>query len=68
LQHTDQPYRDGLPFVVGDDLTFQENMTLTIDLPQVEIGWGATHLEDLIMITKGGYEPLATMSDPLIIL
>ncbi|NKB43108.1 MAG: M24 family metallopeptidase [Alphaproteobacteria bacterium] len=68
LQHTDQSYRDGLPFVVGDDLTFQENMTLTIDLPQVEIGWGATHLEDLIVVTKDGYEPLATMDDPLIIL
>ena len=68
LQHTDQAYRDGLPFVVGDDHTFQENMTLTIDLPQVEIGWGATHLEDLIVITKDGYEPLATMSEPLVVL
>ena len=68
LQHTDKPYRDGLPFVVGDDLTFEENMTLTIDLPQVEIGWGATHLENLIAITKDGFEPLGTMSDPLVIL
>ncbi len=68
LQHTDQAYRDGLPFVVGDDLTFQENMTLTIDLPQVEIGWGATHLEDLILITKDGFEPLATMDDPLVVI
>ncbi|NIP86889.1 MAG: M24 family metallopeptidase, partial [Planctomycetales bacterium] len=29
LQHTDQPYRDGLPFAVGDDLVLAENMTLT---------------------------------------
>ena len=43
-------------------------MTLTIDLPQVEIGWGATHLENLIAITKDGFEPLGTMSDPLVIL
>lgn len=44
-------------------------MTLTIDLPQVEIGWGATHLEDLILITKDGFEPLGDMSlDPLVIL
>ena len=68
LQHTDQAYRDGLPFVVSDDLTFQENMTLTIDLPQVEIGWGATHLEDLILITHGGFEPLGTMDDALLVL
>ena len=68
LQHTDQAYRDGLPFVVGDDHTFQENMVLTIDLPQVEIGWGATHLEDLILITKNGFEPLGTMDDPLVLI
>ncbi len=67
LQHTDQPYRDGLPFVVQDDLTFQEGMTLTIDLPQIEIGWGATHLEDLVVVTKDGFEPLAHMDEPLVI-
>jgi len=69
LQHTDQAYRDNLPFVVGDDHVFQENMTLTIDLPQVQIGWGATHLEDLVLVTKDGYEPLGDMSlDPLVVL
>ena len=68
LQHTDQPYRDGLPFVVGDDLTFEENMTLTVDLPTIEPGWGTIHFEDLIRVTKTGVEPLATLSDPLIVI
>ena len=68
LQHTDQPYRDGLPFMVADDLTFRENMTLTIDMPSLDIGWGGAHLEDLIVVTKGGFEPLATMDDPLVLL
>ncbi len=69
LQHTDQAYRDDLPFVVSDDHVFQENMTLTIDLPNVEIGWGATHLEDLVLVTKDGFEPLGDMSlDPLVVL
>ena len=68
LQHTDQPYRDGLPFMVSDDLTFQENMTLTIDMPSLEIGWGGAHLEDLIVVTKDGFEPLATMDDPLVVI
>jgi Xaa-Pro aminopeptidase len=67
LQHTDQPYRDGLPFVVWDDLTFQENMTLTVDFPAQEIGWGGAHLEDLIVVTKNGVEPLATADGPLVI-
>ena len=68
LQHTDQPYRDGLPFMVPDDLEFQENMTLTVDMPSMEIGWGGAHLEDLIVVTRDGFEPLATMDDPLVIL
>ena len=68
LQHTDQPYRDGLPFVVGDDLTFEENMTLTVDVPSMEVGWGGAHLENLIVITKDGFEPLATMDDPLVLI
>ena len=68
LQHTDQPYRDGLPFVVGDDLTFEENMTLTVDVPSMEVGWGGAHLENLIVITKDGFEPLATMDDPLVVI
>ena len=67
LQHTDQPYRDGLPFVVGDDLVLEENMTLTVDFPNMEPGWGATHLEDLVVVTRDGAEPLATMDGPLVV-
>ncbi len=68
LQHTDQPYRDGLPFMVPDDLAFEENMTLTVDLPTIELGWGSIHFEDLIVVTKQGAEPLASLSDPLIVI
>lgn len=68
LQHTDQAYRDGLPFVVGDDLTFEENMTLTVDLPTNMLGFGAIHCEDLIVVTKNGPEPLATADGPLIVI
>ncbi len=68
LQHTDQPYRDGLPFVVSDDLTFEENMTLTVDLPTNLLGWGSLHCEDLIVVTKNGAEPLATADGPLVVI
>jgi len=54
--------------MVSDDLTFEENMTLTVDLPTIEMGWGAIHFEDLIVVTKSGAEPLATLSDPLIVI
>ena len=68
LQHTDEPYRDNLAFQVKDDLMLQENMTLTVDFPSMELGWGACHLEDLVRITKDGAEPLATMDDPLVVI
>ncbi len=68
LQHTDQPYRDGIPFVVSDDLTFEENMTLTVDLPTNLLGWGAIHCEDLLVVTKNGAEPLATADGPLVVI
>ncbi len=67
LQHTDQPYRDGLPFVASADLTFEENMTLTVDIPTSLLGWGAIHCEDLIVVTKNGAEPLATPDGPLVV-
>lgn len=68
LQHTDEPARDGLPFTVKDDLVLEENMTLTVDFPHIEVGWGACHLEDLVRVTRHGAEPLAPMDDPLIVL
>jgi Xaa-Pro aminopeptidase len=67
LQHTDQPYRDGLPFMVRDDLTFEENMTLTVDFPVQQLGWGGAHLEDLVVVTKNGIEPLASADGPLVV-
>jgi Xaa-Pro aminopeptidase len=45
----------------------EENMTITMDLPYIEVGWGAGHNEDLIRITKTGYEPLNEESDPLVV-
>ena len=66
LQHTDQPYRDGVPFVVGEDLALEEGMTLTVDLPTSLLGWGAVHCEDLLVVTRQGLEPLATADGPLV--
>lgn len=68
LQHTDEPYRDKLPFQVKDDLVLQENMTLTVDFPCLEMGWGNCHLEDLVRITKDGVEALATIDSPLVVI
>mgnify|MGYP000999494445 CR=1 FL=1 len=69
LQHTDHPVTLGLPGAPTQpfDHVLEENMTLTIDLPYVEVGWGAGHNEDLIRVTRNGYEALNLESDPLVI-
>jgi Xaa-Pro aminopeptidase len=67
LQHGDDPNRTDVPFPVGEELTLAENMVVTLDLPYVEIGWGAGHNEDLLRITKTGYEILNDPGDPLVV-
>ena len=64
LEHGDNPMRmemNGPPI----DHVLEENMVLTVDLPYVEVGWGAGHNEDLLRVTKTGFEPMNTISDPL---
>jgi Xaa-Pro aminopeptidase len=61
LQHGDDPSRLDVPFAVRGDLVLEENMTVTLDLPYIEIGWGGGHNEDMLRITRNGYE---LMNDP----
>jgi Xaa-Pro aminopeptidase len=67
LQHTDHPNRLDIGLPVPLDHVLEENMTITMDLPYIEVGWGAGHNEDLIRITRTGYEPLNEESDPLVV-
>ncbi|MCH8015082.1 MAG: aminopeptidase P family protein [Acidobacteria bacterium] len=67
LQHTDQPYRDDVPYPIAPDIELKPGMTITIDLPYIEVGWGAGHNEDLILITQTGYQALHTEEDPLVV-
>lgn len=66
LQHTDEPYQDGLPYAVKADLVLEENMTLTVDFPSLGKGTGNAHLEDLVRVTRDGAEVLGTMDGCLI--
>ena len=67
LQHGDGPTRDDVPFAVREDLVLRENMTVTLDLPYLEVGEGAGHNEDLLRITKTGFELLNDPKEPLIV-
>jgi Xaa-Pro aminopeptidase len=67
LQHGDDPARLNVPFGVRDDHILAENMTVTLDLPYVEIGGSAGHNEDMLRITPNGYELLNDPGEPLVI-
>jgi Xaa-Pro dipeptidase len=67
LEHGDDPIRDDTPFPVPSDVVLKAGMTITVDLPYIEVGWGAGHNEDLILITDTGYELLNTDEEPLVI-
>ncbi len=56
-----------VPFDARENLVLAENMTVTLDLPFIEIGWGAGHNEDLLRITKTGYEILNDPSDAMLV-
>jgi Xaa-Pro aminopeptidase len=67
LQHTDHPFVDGLPYTVAQDIVLEENMTITVDFPSLTLGLGNAHFEDLVVITKTGAAPLASMGEPLVV-
>jgi Xaa-Pro aminopeptidase len=67
LQHTDQPYSDKNPWRGGEDLVLKKDMVITVDLPFIEVGFGAGHNEDLLLITETGYEVMHSEEQPLVI-
>jgi Xaa-Pro aminopeptidase len=59
LFHTDHPQPSWLAPRSPQSLVLEENMILSVDCPVLESGIGGTmHLEDLMLIRKGGAEPI----------
>ncbi|MCC5860590.1 MAG: M24 family metallopeptidase [Gammaproteobacteria bacterium] len=65
MQHTDDAARDDLPFRVRADTVLEAGMTITLDMPTLEPGWGSTHMESLILVREDGAEWLDPYDDPL---
>jgi Xaa-Pro aminopeptidase len=66
LHHTDDPV--GLwatPQGQRADRVLEPDMVLNVDLPYIEIGWGAVHLEDTVRVTTDGCEALTSMQTAL---
>lgn len=65
LEHTDHPVSVGAQMPGHHPLVFQENMVFTLDMPYHEFGWGTTHVEDMMLVTKDGCEALTSMDTAL---
>jgi Xaa-Pro aminopeptidase len=67
LMHTDEPGDDKGGFYGKLDLTLCENMVLSVDCPVLNTGvGGSAHIEDLMLITADGAEPLHDLGEPVI--
>jgi len=67
LEHTDQPFTtlDHFQQAIGRDFTFELGMVFTLDMPHNEIGWGTTHVEDMMVVRENGCEGLSSMDTSL---
>lgn len=71
LEHTDHPWptgAEGRGSDVYSSLVYEENMVFTMDVPYHEIGYGTSHVEDMMVVKKqGGCEGLSSMKTELIV-
>ncbi|MDG2241937.1 MAG: M24 family metallopeptidase [Rhodospirillaceae bacterium] len=67
LEHTDQPWPTGSEPTgsFDDDFTFEDGTVYTLDMPYSEVGWGTTHVEDMIVVRGDGFEALSSMDTSL---
>ena len=60
MDHTDQPNSLANPRRKPEPLKFAEGSVFTIDVPYLEIGYGSSHVEDMMVCTKNGAVPLSS--------
>jgi Xaa-Pro aminopeptidase len=59
--------RTDVPFDIPEDIALEENMVITVDMPYIEIGGNFGHHEDLVRITKTGFEPMNEPGHALVV-
>jgi Xaa-Pro aminopeptidase len=68
LMHTDEPGEDAGGFHRKIDLALEPGMILSVDCPVMDTGvGGSAHLEDLMLITSDGAEPIHALGEPVIV-
>lgn len=62
LEHTDQPWpvghEDDPSF--ADVMVFEEGTVFTMDMPYHEVGYGTSHVEDMMVVRRNGAEALSS--------
>ncbi len=67
LSHTDEPCEESGGFYRKSDLVLRENMILSVDCPVLATGiGGSAHMEDLMLITAQGAEPIHDLPDAVV--
>jgi Xaa-Pro dipeptidase len=67
LEHTDQPWPTGAdtPATFDGNLVYEDGMVFTLDMPYHEVGWGTTHVEDMMLVRPNGAMGLSSMNTSL---
>jgi Xaa-Pro aminopeptidase len=60
MDHTDQPNSLANPRRKPEPLKFAAGTVFTIDVPYLEIGYGSSHVEDMMVCTAAGAVPLSS--------
>ena len=68
LHHSDDENIAGFGSYAKADITLEENMVLSVDMPLLDSGLGGSaHLEDLVIMTKDEPELINDTSDRFIV-
>jgi Xaa-Pro aminopeptidase len=68
LEHTDQPWPVGADEdlkAFEDMMIFEEGTVFTMDMPYHEVGYGTSHVEDMMVVRKTGAEGLSSTDTSL---
>ncbi|MBM4232039.1 MAG: M24 family metallopeptidase [Gammaproteobacteria bacterium] len=60
MDHTDQPNSLARPGARGEPPRFEVGSVFTLDVPYLEIGYGSSHVEDMMVCTPSGAVPLSS--------
>jgi Xaa-Pro aminopeptidase len=65
MEHTDQPSSMANPLKKLEPLSFADGTVFTLDMPYLEIGYGSSHVEDMMVVGKTGVQAISSTDTSL---